>query len=97
VALTRRSDEQDAGLEFFAEEFEEEVADERGDDGDGEVGEGEDVVEGEGEGFAVAGGAVEFSHEEIGVEEEDDEGDLYHGAADAGDGSAGLWGLGHGE
>ena len=44
----------EARLEFLAEEFEDEVADEGGEDGDGEVGEGEDVVQREGERLALA-------------------------------------------
>ena len=74
-------------LEFSAEELEDNVADEGGEDGDGEVGEGEDVGQGEGEGLAVAGGAVELAHEEVGVEEEDDEGDLDDGAEQRGEGA----------
>ena len=56
--------------------LEDEVGDGGGEDGDGEVGDGEDVGEGDGEGFAVAIGTVELAHQEVGVEEEDDEGDL---------------------
>ena len=62
--------------------FEDDVADEGGDDADGEVGKGEDVVEGGGEGFAGGIGAVELAHQEVGVEEEDDEGDFDDGVED---------------
>jgi hypothetical protein len=61
-------------LELLAEELEDEVACEGGEDSNGEVGEGEDVLKGEGEGLAGSGVAVELAHQEVGVEEEDDEG-----------------------
>ena len=83
-------------LEIFAQGLEDEVGDGGGEDGDGEVGDGEDVAEGDGEGFSVAGGAVELSHEEVGVEEEDDEGDLDERAQDVAEGTRGVWGRGHG-
>ena len=82
------------GLELFAEVLEDDVADGGGDDGDGEVPDGEDVVEGDGEGFAAAAGAVELSHEEVGVEEEDDEGDLDERAQGVAEGARGLWAWG---
>jgi hypothetical protein len=69
----------------LAEVFEDYVADGGGDDGDGEICDGEDVVQGDGEGFPVAAGAVEFAHEQVGVEEEDDERDLDDRAADVGE------------
>ena len=76
--MTNKNDEREdlGGLEFLAEEFEEDEAEGGGDDGDAEVGGGEDVVEGDGQGFVVAAGGVELAHEQVGVEEEDDEGDL---------------------
>jgi len=76
-----------AALELLAEVFEDDVADDGGEDGDGEVLAGDDVVQGEGEGLASAVGAVELSHEEVGVEEEDDEGDLNHGAQERAEGA----------
>jgi hypothetical protein len=76
--------------------FEDEVGDGGGKDGDGEVGDCEDVGEGDGEGFAVAIGAVELAHEEVGVEEEDDEGDLDERTQDVAAEARGLWGCGHG-
>jgi hypothetical protein len=85
-----------AGLEFFAEELEGGVADEGGEEGDGEVGVGEDVGEGGGEGLALAGRAIEFAHEEVGVEEEDDEGDLDDGAEQGGEEAARFGIAGHG-
>lgn len=52
--------------------FEDDVADGGGDDRDGEVLDGEDVVEGDEQSFACAVGAVEFAHKQVGIEEEDD-------------------------
>ena len=74
----------ESGLGFLAEVFEDDVADRCGDDRDGEVLDGEDVGEGDGESFAGAIGAVEFAHEEVGVEEEDDERDFDDRMADFG-------------
>ena len=74
----------ECGLGFLAEVFEDDVADGCGDDRDGEVLDGEDVGEGDGESFAGAIGAVEFAHEEVGVEEEDDERDFDDRMADFG-------------
>ena len=67
-----------------AEVFEDDVADGGGNDGDGEVLDGEDVIEGDGEGFAGSVGVVELAHEEVGIKEEDDERDLDDRAADGG-------------
>ena len=83
-------------LEIFAQGLEDEVGDGGGEDGDGEVGDGEDVGEGDGEGFSVAGGTVELAHQEVGVEEEDDEGDLDERTQDVAAEARGLWGCGHG-
>ena len=69
------------GLELFAHGFEDDVADEGAEEGYGEVGWGDDVREGVGEGAGV-GGAGELAHEEVGVEEEDDEGHLDGGAGE---------------
>jgi len=63
-------------LELFTQEFEHDIADEGGDEGDDEIRAREYVDEGEGEGFAVGVGGGELAHEEIGIEEEDDERDL---------------------
>jgi len=86
----------DAGLGAFAQMLEDDVADGRGDDGDGEILDGEDVVEGDGEGLASAVGAVEFAHEEVGIEEEDDERDLDDRSADVGERRDVPGVLGHG-
>jgi len=83
-------------LEIFAQGLEDEVGDGGGEDGDGKIGDGEDVAEGDGEGLAAAGGAVELSHEEIGVEEEDDEADLDERAQDVAEGTRRVGGGGHG-
>jgi hypothetical protein len=71
-----------SGLEAFAQVFEDDVADEGGDEADDEVGSGEDVVEAGGEGFAGGVGVGELAHQEVGVEEEDDESDFDNGAED---------------
>jgi hypothetical protein len=84
------------GLEFTAEELEDHVADEGCDVGDEEVWESEDVGEGQGEGFALSGRAVELPHEQVGIEEEDDEADFDDSAEEFGE-RAGRSGLaGHG-
>jgi hypothetical protein len=62
--------------EFAAKGFEDGVADHGGCERDEEVGGGEDVVEGEGKAFGGSGGSGELAHEEIGIEEKDDEGDF---------------------
>jgi hypothetical protein len=83
-------------LEFFAEVFEDDVADEGGDDGDEEVLAGDDVVQGDGEGLAGAVGGVELAHEEVGVEEEDDERDLDNGPKEMAESTRLSWLFGHG-
>ena len=83
-------------LEFFAEVLEDDVADQGGEDGDGEVGGGEDVAQGEGEGLAAACRAAKLSHEEVGVEEKDDEADLDERAQDVAERARRVWGRGHG-
>src|ERR1039457_5109584 len=81
---------------FSAQVFEDDVADGCGDDGDGEVLDGEDVVEGDGEGLAGAVDAVELAHQQVGIEEEDDERDLDDGAADVGEETRVFGVLSHG-
>src|ERR1017187_7758624 len=76
---------EDSGLGLFAQILECDVADGGGDDGDGEVLDGEDVFEGDGEGLAGAVDAVELAHEQVGKEEEDDERNLDHRTADGGE------------
>ena len=71
------------------------MADDGGEECNGEVGWGEDVAEGEGEGFAAARGAVELSHEEVGVEEEDDECNLDGCAEEAAEAARRVWIWGH--
>jgi len=70
------------GLELLAEVLEDDVADGGRDDGDGKVLDSEDVDQGDGESFATASGAVELTHQQVGVEEEDDEDDLDDRAQD---------------
>ena len=85
------------GLEAFAQVFEDDIAGDGGDEGDGEVGKGEDVVEGVGEGLGVGVGAGELAHEEVRVEEEDDEGDLDDRFGDASEQRSGFGVVGHEE
>jgi hypothetical protein len=65
-------------LELFAEVFDDYETDQPGQDGDCEVREGENVVDCECEGLALTVCASEFSHQEIGIEEEDDKADFDH-------------------
>lgn len=83
------------GLELLAEGFEDKVADGGGEEADGEVAEGQDVVEREGKGLAGAVGVGEFAHEEVGVEEEEDEGDLDDRAPERGEKARGIGVAGH--
>ena len=72
-------------LGLLAQVFEDDVADGCGHDGDGEVLDGEDVGEGDSEGLAGAVGVVELAHQQVGIEEKDDERDFDHRAADVGE------------
>jgi len=76
--------------EFLAQEFEDHVPDQRRTQGDGEIRSGEDIVEGEGQGLSLSGHAVEFAHQEIGIEEKDDKDDLNHCRAQRGQSSPGI-------
>ncbi len=72
-----------ARLELFAQKFEEDVADDGGDDGDFKIGGGTDIAQGPDQATLPPGaGAFEFSHEEIGIEEEEDEGNFDHRSQD---------------
>src|ERR1039457_5628447 len=82
---------------FSAQVFEDDVADGCGDDGDGEVLDGEDVGEGDGEGLAEAVDAVELAHQQVGIEEEDDERNLDHRTADVGEQARVFGVLSHGD
>jgi hypothetical protein len=85
-----------ACLELFAQALEEDVADGGRNDGDGKVLDREDVNQGDGEPLTWAIGAVELAHQEVGVEEEDDESDLDQRAQDVAEGARGQWAWGHG-
>ena len=76
--------------------FEDDVADGGRDDGDGEVLDGEDVNHGDRKPLTWAIGAVELAHQEVGVEEEDNESDLDQRAQDVAEGARGQWTWGHG-
>lgn len=60
-------------LELLAEIFDDYETDQPGQDGDCKVREGENIVDRECEGLSLSIRASEFSHQEIGIEEEDDE------------------------
>jgi len=83
------------GLELLAEVLEDDVADGGRNDGDGEVLDREDVNQGDGEPLTWATGAVELAHQEVGVEEEDDESDLEQRTQDVVEWSRGQWAWGH--
>jgi hypothetical protein len=62
--------------EALAEEFKDKVADNCGDERYCKVCVREDVMDGEEDSLTPAVSRSEFAHEEIGIEEEDNEGDL---------------------
>ena len=76
--------------------LEDDVADGGRDDGDGKVLDREDVNQGDGEPLTWAIGAVKLAHQEVGVEEKDDENDLDQRAQDVVEGARGVWVCGHG-
>jgi hypothetical protein len=59
-------------LEFLAQVFEDKIADQCGDNGDGEVGNSEDVDQSHCQSLAVTVGGGELAHQQIGIEEKDD-------------------------
>jgi hypothetical protein len=67
-------------LRFFAQEHEGNVSDDSSDNGYCYGFDCDDVVQREQERLAVPGRGRELAHQEIGVEEEDDESDLYGGS-----------------
>lgn len=79
VGSFRKSEDSRRALEFFAEIFEDRVADAGADYGDGEVGRRDDVLERERERLPLPIDAGELAHEEIGIEEKDDKSDLDEG------------------
>ncbi len=72
------------------------MADHRSGNGDYEISQCKDIVEGEDEGFSMGVGGGEFTHEEIGVEQKNDECHLDEDTSDAGDGTAVFGGWLHG-
>jgi len=81
------------GLDLLAQVLENYVADERGDEGDYEVGGGEDVVKSEGHAFAAGVGGGKLAHQQVGIEQEDDECDLDYGPENR-DTEWTIWGAG---
>jgi len=75
-------------LKHLAQRFKDHIADQSGDESDEEVGACNDVVEGEGQGLAVPAGNGKLTHQQIGIEEKDDERNLDDGAEGAGGGAA---------
>src|ERR1700682_4271477 len=69
-------------LDSIAQRFDHDVADQRGDERDDEVDGGDDVVDGPEEASASGGpGAREVPHDQVGIEEKDDEADFDRGPA----------------
>jgi hypothetical protein len=56
--------------------FKDDVANESGDERNDEIRQGQDVVEGVSQGLAATAGDGEFAHQEIGIEEKNDESNL---------------------
>jgi hypothetical protein len=69
-------------LQFAAEEFEDHVANAGADHADEEIVGSDHVVKGDGEGLALPIGSSELAHEEIGIEEKDDECNFDDGSPD---------------
>ena len=65
-------------LQFLAQIFKDHVADQRGDESDPEVGDGEDVRQSRRQGLAAAVGCGELAHQQVGVKEKVDKADLDH-------------------
>ena len=70
-------------LQFLAQVFKDQVADERGDESDGEVRGGEDVRQSRRQRLAAAVGRGKFTHQQVRVKEKVDEADLDHRPPDA--------------
>ena len=70
-------------LESLAEELDQDKSGDGGDDGDFKVGDGQNIFDCRGHApFLTDAGAFEFSHQEIGIKEEDDETHLDHRSPD---------------
>ena len=80
----RRARHSHCSLQLFAQELEDPIADEGADQGNEEVRGRDDVVQGKGEGLALAVDARELAHEQIGIKEEDDKRDFDQSLARAG-------------
>ncbi len=83
-------------LQPLAQVLEDDIADGAGNDGDGKVSGGEDVEQGHAEALADAAFPVELPHQEVGVEEEDNECHLDDGPPEMGDEAAIFGVVGHG-
>jgi hypothetical protein len=82
-------------LEFLSEIFNDDIADQAGNTCNGEIRECENIVERECKRFSPAVGVRKFTHQEIGIEEEDYEADLYDGAENRGQFLCFAWAGGH--
>ena len=71
------------------------IADRGGHDGDGKILDRKDVVQCEQNAFAWPVGAIELTHQQVGVEQEDDERDLDDRSPERGEGLSGLGVFGH--
>jgi hypothetical protein len=61
-------------LELLSQRFENDISDERGYQGNLKIGGCENIADGPGQTFLLAhAGALEFSHQQIGIKQEDDE------------------------
>lgn len=69
---------------MLAKKFKDYEADQPRNDGNCKIREGENVVDGEREGFPLSIGASEFTHQEIRIEEEDDKADFNSGSPNGG-------------
>jgi len=85
TALIPAPQRRPALLQPLAEELEDQVADDGGYQGYGEVFQGENVSDCPQQPFVLSGGGYGvLAHQEIGVKEEDDEGHLHHGSPEGG-------------
>jgi len=83
-------------LEPFTQGFEDEVSDQGGNNGNQKICASKNVDQGESQSLSSSIGSVEFTHQEIRIEEEDDERNLYGRPQDRGEFPWAFWILRHG-